>query len=131
MAPKENDFIKSEIEDMLNQGLIKQSTSPWSFPVVVVKKKNGKLRFCVNYKPLNDITKKDNYPLPRIDEILDSLHEAQWFTMLDLASGYWQIKVREEDQEKIAFITKFGTYEFKVMPFRLYNILATFQRAID
>src|SRR5271154_2135159 len=86
-APKENNFIKTEISDMLDQGLIQPSTSSWSFSVVVVKKKNGKLRFCVNYKPLNDITKKDNYPLPHIDEILDSLHQAQWFTTLDLALG--------------------------------------------
>ena len=125
-APKENEFIKNEIEDMLEQGLIKPSTSPWSFPVVVVRKKNGKFCFCVNYKPLNDITKKDTYPLPRIDEILDSLHQAQWFTTLDLASGYWQIKVKAEDQEKTAFITKFGIFEFKIMPFGLYNAPATF-----
>ena len=92
-SPKENEFIDSEIKEMLKQNLIQPSTSPWSFPVVVVKKKNGKLRFCVNYKPLNDVTKKDNYPLPRIDEILDSLNGAQWFTTLDLASGYWQIRV--------------------------------------
>ena len=88
-APKENEFIKSEIDEMLEQDLIQPSTSPWSFPVVIVKKKNGKFRFCVNYKPLNDVTKKDNYPLPRIDEILDSLNGAQLFTTLDLASGYW------------------------------------------
>src|SRR6266487_3209359 len=130
-APKENEFIKSEIEEMLQQDLIQHSTSPWSFPVVIVKKKNGKLRFCVNYKPLNDVTKKDNYPLPRIDEILDSLNGAQWFTTLDLASGYWQIKVREEDREKTAFITKFGTFEFKVMPFGLCNAPATFQRIMN
>ena len=131
-APKENEFIKSEIDDMLKQGLIQPSSSPWSFPVVIVKKKNGKLRFCVNYKPLNDITKKDNYPLPtRIDELLDSLQDAKWFTTLDLASGYWQIKVRKEDQEKTAFITKFGTFEFKVMPFGLCNAPATFQRTMD
>ncbi|EXX64785.1 gag-pol fusion protein [Rhizophagus irregularis DAOM 197198w] len=130
-APKENEFIESEINDMLEQRLIEPSTSPWSFPVMVVKKKNGKLKFCVNYKPLNNITKKDNYPLPRIDELLDSLQDAQWFTTLDLASGYWQIKVRAEDQEKTAFITKFGTYEFKVMPFGLCNAPATFQRTMD
>ena len=74
-AHKENDFIKNKIDEMLKQDLIQPSTSPWSFPVVVVKKKNGKFRFCVNYKPLNDITKKDNYLLPRIDEILDSLKD--------------------------------------------------------
>jgi len=73
---------------MLKQGLIQPLTSPWFFPVVVVKKKNGKFKFCVNYKSLNDIIKKDNYPLPRIDELIDSLHETQWFTTLDLASGY-------------------------------------------
>jgi hypothetical protein len=99
--------------------------------VVVVKKKNGKFRFCVNYKPLNDITKKDNYPLSRIDEMLDVLQDAQWFTTLDLASGYWQIKVKKEDQEKTAFITKFGTYKFKVMFFGLCNARVTFQRTMD
>ena len=130
-ASKESNFIKEEINEMLKQDLIQPSQSPWSFPVVVVKKKNGKLRLCVNYKPLNDITKKDNYPLPRIDEILDSLKGAQWFTTLDLASGYWQIKVREEDCEKTAFITKFGTFEFKVMPFGLCNAPATFQRIMN
>ncbi|GES91988.1 retroviral-like aspartic protease 1 [Rhizophagus clarus] len=130
-APKENEFIEKEINEMLKQDLIRPSSSPWSFPVVIVKKKNGQLRFCVNYKPLNDVTKKDNYPLPRIDEILDSLNGAQWFTTLDLASGYWQIKVKAEDQEKTAFITKFGTYEFKVMPFGLCNAPATFQRTMD
>ena len=92
-SPKENEFIKSEIDEMLKQDLIKPSTSPWSFPVVVVKKKNGKFRLCVNYKALNDVTKKDNYPLPYVDDIFDSLKGAKWFTMLDLASGYWQIKV--------------------------------------
>ncbi|GES88975.1 retroviral-like aspartic protease 1 [Rhizophagus clarus] len=76
-ASKENEFIEKEIHEMLKQDLIQPSSSPWSFPVVIVKKKNSQLRFCVNYKPLNDVTKKDNYPLPRIDEILDSLNGAQ------------------------------------------------------
>ena len=130
-SPKENEFIRSEIDEMLKQDLIKPSTSPWSFPVVVIKKKNGKFRLCVNYKALNDVTKKDNYPLPRVDDIFDSLKGAKWFTTLDLASGYWQIKVRAEDQEKTAFITKFGLFEFKVMPFGLCNASATFQRIMN
>jgi hypothetical protein len=125
---KKNEFIEAKIKEMLKQDLIQPSSSPWSFP----KKKNGKLWLCVNYyKPINDITKKDNYPLPRIDEILDSLKGAKWFTTLDLASGYWQIKVREEDWKKTAFITKYRTFEFKVMPFGLCNVLATFQRIMN
>ena len=99
--------------------------------MVLVRKKNGKLRFCVDYRKLNNVTKKDRYPLPRIDELLESLSEASWYTTLDLASGYWQLKVREEDKAKTAFVTKHGLFEFNVMPFGLCNAPATFQRAMD
>ena len=111
---------------MLQQGLIEKSRRPWAFPVVLVRKKNGKLRFCVNYRALNKTTKRDEYPLPRIDDMLDSLGGAAWFTSLDLASGYWQVEMDPKDREKTAFITQFGTYQFKVMPFGLCNAPATF-----
>ena len=124
-------FINEEVQRMLENKLIKESTSPWTSPVVLVRKKNGKLRFCVDYRKLNNITKKDSYPLPRIDEMLDSLAGAKYFSTLDLMSGYWQVAMDPEDQEKTAFITRHGTYEFNVMPFGLCNAPATFQRLMD
>src|SRR2546430_17574218 len=90
-------------------------------------KEKWKITFCVNYRQLNKVTKKDNYPLPRIDKILDSIGKAQWFTSLDLASGYWQVEMKEEDKPKTAFIIKNGTYEFNVMPFGLCNASGTFK----
>ena len=116
---------------MEKDGLIRKSESSWSSPVVLVKKKNGKLWFCVDYRKLNSITKKDTYPLPCIDEMLDNLGKAKWFTSLDLTSGYWQVQVKEEDKEKTAFITKYSLYEFNVMPFGLCNAPSTFQRLMD
>jgi hypothetical protein len=117
---------------MLKHDIIRPSTkSEWASPVILVPKKNGKLRFCVDYRQLNKVTKKDNYPLPRINEILDSLGNAQWFSSLDLASGYWQVEMREEDKPKTAFISRNGTYEFNVMPFGLCNAPGTFQRCMD
>lgn len=127
----EQDFIKQEIQRMLVNKLIQTSESPWTSPVVLVKKKNGKLRFCVDYRKLNNITKKDAYPLPRIDEMLDTLSGSKWFSTLDLASGYWQVQMHPKDREKTAFVTRYGMYEFNVMPFGLCNAPATFQRLMD
>jgi hypothetical protein len=127
----EQKFINEEIQKMLDNKLIRESTSPWASPVVLVTKKNGKKRFCVDYRKLNAITKKDSYPLPRIDEMLDSLAGAKYFSTLDLMSGYWQVEMNLSDREKTAFITRYGIYEFNVMPFGLCNAPATFQRLMN
>jgi Reverse transcriptase (RNA-dependent DNA polymerase) len=116
---------------MLDTKLIRPSSSPWTSPVVLVRKKNGKLRFCVDYRKLNGITKKDAYPLPRIDDMLNTLKGSKWFSTLDLASGYWQVAMHPRDREKTAFVTRYGIYEFNVMPFGLCNAPATFQRLMD
>ena len=122
----EQTFINEEIRRMLENNLITESTSPWASPVVLVSKKNGKKRFCVDYRKLNAITKKNAYPLPQIDEMLDSLAGATYFSTLDLMSGYWQVMMNPADKEKTAFITRYSTYEFNIIPFGLCNASATF-----
>src|ERR1043165_7974814 len=129
--PDEQEFLQKEIQAMEEKGIIRESFGPWSSPVVIEPKKNGRKRLCIDYRKLNAITEKDVYPLPTIQEILNSFNGASWFTSLDLASGYWQVAMKEEDKKKTAFITKFGTYEFNVMPFGLTNAPATFQRLMD
>ena len=116
---------------MLKQGVIRPSTSPWSFPVVLVRKKDGSWRFCVDYRKVNSVTHRDAYPLPRIDATLDSLAGSKFFTTLDLASGYWQVELNEEGRGKTAFSIPSGHFEFNVMPFGLTNAPATFQRLMQ
>ncbi|UYV70710.1 hypothetical protein LAZ67_8000342, partial [Cordylochernes scorpioides] len=131
VAPRERQIIQDEVNKMEKLDIIQPSESPWASPVVLIRKKDGSWRFCVDYRRLNKITKIDVYPLPRIDDTLDCLRGARLYSSMDLQSGYWQIDVEESDREKTAFITPDGLYEFKVMPFGLCNAPATFERMID
>ena len=122
---------KELLQSMLDRNIIQPSSSPWASPVVLVRKKNGALRFCADYRRLNSVTRKDAYPLPRVDDALDTLAGSRWFTTLDLLSGYWQVELHPEDKQKSAFTTHEGLFEFNVMPFGLCNAPATFQRLMD
>ncbi|GBL78714.1 Transposon Ty3-I Gag-Pol polyprotein [Araneus ventricosus] len=97
---EEADYLAKE---MVDNGIIEESSGPWASPIVLVKKKDGSTRFGVDYRKLSEITKKDSYPLPRIDDTLDALNESRWFTTLDFKSGYWKVEIRPEDKEKTAF----------------------------
>ncbi|KAJ8028019.1 hypothetical protein HOLleu_30140 [Holothuria leucospilota] len=120
-----------EVENMLEQGVISPSKSAWASPVVLVRKKDGTIRFCVDYCKLNDLTIKDAFPLPRIDDSLDTLSGAKWFSVFDLRSGYWQVEVDPADKNKAAFTSGTGLYEFSVMAFGLCNAPSTFQRLME
>ena len=113
---------------MLQQDIIQKSTSPRASPIVLVKKKDGTLRFYADYRKVNELTRQDAYPLPRVNDVLDTLAGSKWFTTLDLLSGYWQVELKKDDREKTAFCTQ---EEFKVMPFVLSNAPTTFQRLMD
>ena len=124
---REQDCVK----EMLSGGQIEPSDSPWASPVVLVTKKDGSTRFCVDYRRLNSLTVKDAYPLPRIDDSLRLLGNQQWFSTMDLASGYWQVAMSPDAQKKAAFVTNEGLFQFRVMPFGLCNAPATFERLMD
>ena len=119
------------VTEMLDRGVIASSKSPWASPVVLATKTDGRLRFCVDYKRLNAVTKMDVFPLPRIDDSLDMLANTKYFTTLDLASGYWQVPMESESKEKMTFCTPSGLYEFAVMPFWLCNTPVMSQRLME
>ncbi|KAK8918382.1 hypothetical protein KSP39_PZI021861 [Platanthera zijinensis] len=126
MAPKELAELKSQLQELLDKGFIRPSTSPWGAPVLFVKKKDGSFRLCVDYRELNKLTIRNQYPLPRIDDLFDQLSNAKVFSKIDLRSGYHQMRINEDDIYKTAFSTRYGHFEFVVMPFGLTNAPAVF-----
>ena len=126
------DDVDREIKDMLDKGVIEESDSPWSSPIVLVKKKDNTLRFCIDYRKLNEVTLRDSHPIPRIDTTLDALSGSKYYSTVDLKSGYWQVKVAEQDRAKTAFsIPGGGHWQFVTMPFGLCNAPATFERLME
>ena len=123
--------IDQHVNEMLAHDIIEPAASPWASNVVLIRKKDGAMRFCVDYRRLNTLTRKDSYPLPRIEDCLSSLGGACYFSTLDLRAGYWQTEMDERDSDKTAFVTRRGIFKFKVLSFGLANAPALFQRLMD
>ena len=131
MASAELKELKVQMEELLSKGFVKTNTSPWGAPVLFVKKKDGSLHLCIDYRQLNKVTIRNQYPLPRIDDLFDQLQGAKVFSKTDLQLGYHQLMVLREDVLKTAFRTRYGHYEFLVMPFGLTNAPAAFMDLIN
>lgn len=131
IPPSEYEEVKTHLNQLLESRVIRESCSPYASPIVLVRKKDGNLRLCVDYRLLNSKTRRDAFPLPRIEESLDALSGACWFSTIDLASGYNQVPMTEQDRPKTAFCTPFGLFEFNRMPFGLCNAPSTFQRLMQ
>jgi len=131
MAPAELRELKIQLEDLLRKGYIRPSVSSWGAPVLFVKKKGETLRLCVDYRELNKVTIKNKYQLPRIDDLFDQLQGMGVFSKIDLRSGYHQLRIKSEGIPKTAFRTRYGHYEFTVMPFGLSNAPAAFMNLMN
>ncbi|KAG1545924.1 hypothetical protein G6F49_010652 [Rhizopus delemar] len=131
ISPLEAEHLQKELDKYCKLGVIEPSNSPWAAPVILVKKKNGEYRMVIDYRKLNAVTKKDAYPLPRIDDLLDTLGKAKVFSALDMRAGFHQVPMEEDSKELTAFTTKYGTYHYNTLPMGLVNSPATFQRLID
>jgi hypothetical protein len=131
MAPQELVELKKQLDDLKQKGFIRESVSPWGAPILFSEKKDGGLRLCTDYRDLNNVTIKNKYPLPRIDDLFDQLRSARVFSKLDLRAGYHQLKVREEDIEKTAFVSRYGHYEYTVVPYGLTNAPGVFMNLMN
>jgi hypothetical protein len=131
MAPTELAELKLQIAELQQKGYIRPNSSPWGAPVLFVAKKDGSMRMCIDYRSLNEVTIKNKYPLPRIDDLFDQLQGAKYFSKIDLRSGYHQLRIKEADVQKTAFVTRYRQYEFTVMPFGLTNAPAFFMNLMN
>jgi hypothetical protein len=131
MAASELAKLKKQLKELEQKGYIKPSSSPWGAPVLFVKKKDGSMRLCVDYRALNKVTIKNKYPLPRIDDLFDQLKGAKYFSKIDLRLGYYQLRIRHEDVPKTTFVTRYGQHEFTVMSFGLTNAPAYFMNLMN
>ena len=120
--------VDDEVQRLIDNNLVVKSKSPWAFPLVPIKKKDNSIRICVDYRKLNEVTLPDSYPLPRVEEYLDALQGAKWFSTLDCTSGFFQVQNHPDDMDKSSFICNKGLYAFKVLPMGLVNSPATYQR---
>jgi hypothetical protein len=125
VKPQELEELKRQLADMLSKGLIHPSASPWGSPILFVDKRDGTIRLCVDYRKLNEVTIKNKYPLPKIQDLFDQLNGARVFSKIDFCTGYHQLKVRESDIPKTAFTTRYGLFEYTVMSFGLTNARPT------
>lgn len=124
--PRDREAVRQHLKELLDAGIIKESESPFSSPVVLVRKKNGSIRLCIDYRKLNARTIKDAYALPNIEETFSALNGAKWFSVMDLKSGYYQVEMAEEDKPKTAFVCPLGFFEFNRMPQGVTNAPSTF-----